>query len=119
MAKVDHLDRLDNFCSSRERLVLLTTLWREDIAIEPNMFPYSTPPGIEHYTLWSIEDLTHEQIQFFVDKWLRRNHPQVRRWQYDDNSGERSFNIFHVHVFIEMVPYSFTPREGLEYKPPH
>ncbi len=40
----------------------------------------------------------YEQIQYFVDKWLRKHHPQVRRWQYDDNSGERSFDIFHVRT---------------------
>lgn len=38
-AKLDHMDRVDNLCSSREELVLLTTLWRDDIVLEPNMFP--------------------------------------------------------------------------------
>lgn len=38
-AKLDHLDRLDAFCDSREDLVLHTTLWKRDIAIERNMFP--------------------------------------------------------------------------------
>jgi hypothetical protein len=55
----------------------------------------------------------------FVDGWLHRHMPHVRRWQYDDNSGERSINLFHVHVFIETRPFSFTPREGCEYFPPH
>jgi hypothetical protein len=55
----------------------------------------------------------------FVDQWLRHNYPRVRRWQYDDNSGERSINLFHVHVFVEMIPFSFQPRPGLVYVPPH
>jgi hypothetical protein len=45
--------------------------------------------------------------------------PQVRRWQYDDNLGERSILLFHVHVFIESNPFSFEPRPGMEYFPPH
>ena len=59
------------------------------------------------------------QIVHFVDNWLLRHFPLVRRWQYDDNSGERSINLFHVHVFVEMMPYCFHPREGMEYFPPH
>ena len=45
--------------------------------------------------------------------------PQVRRWQYDDNSGDRSILHFHVHVFIETVPFSFHARKEDEYFPPH
>lgn len=45
--------------------------------------------------------------------------PQVRRWQYDDNLGERSIELFHVHVFIELQPFTYTPRDGEEYFPPH
>jgi len=45
--------------------------------------------------------------------------PHVRRWQYDDNSGERSIDLFHVHVFIETAPFQYAPREGMLYIPPH
>jgi hypothetical protein len=38
-AKSLHTERVDRFCESRERLVLLTTLCREDIVMELNMFP--------------------------------------------------------------------------------
>ena len=55
----------------------------------------------------------------FVDAWLNKRFPQVRRWQYDDNLGDRSVLLFHVHVFIEMKPFSFYPLPGLEYFPPH
>lgn len=118
-AKLDHMDRVDNVCSSREELVLLTTLWRDDIVLEPNMFPYDCPYGVEHYTLWSVYDLSHREIQRYVDGWLSRHYPEVRRWQYDDNSGERSIELFHVHVFIEMIPYSFHARPEHLYLPPH
>jgi len=118
-AKARHTARIDHICESREQLVLKTTLWKEDTVLEPNMFPYWTPRGVEHYTLWSIHDLNHSEIVSFVDKWLSKRMPRVRRWQYDDNSGERSIDLFHVHVFIETAPFSFTPREGMQYFPPH
>lgn len=118
-AKARHTARIDHICDSREDLVLKTTLWKEDTVLEPNMFPYWTPRGVEHYTLWSIRDLKHEEVVSFVDRWLSERMPQVRRWQYDDNAGERSIDLFHVHVFIETAPFSFTPREGMEYFPPH
>jgi len=38
-AKLRHTDRIDHMCGSRESLVLKTTLWKEDIVLEPNMFP--------------------------------------------------------------------------------
>jgi len=118
-AKEKHTSRIDHICSSREDLVLQTTLWGEETVLEPNLFPYETPPGVEHYTLWSKHDMSHEEIVYFVDNWLLKHFPQVRRWQYDDNFGERSVLLFHVHVFIEMKPFSFTPRPGQEYFPPH
>eukprot|EP01041_Mallomonas_annulata_P008800 gene8800-18207_t len=111
-AKYDHMDRIDRLCASREKLVLETTLWYEDTVLEPNMFPYNTPLGIEHYTLWSIFDLTNNEISNFVENWLEKNMPQVRRWEYDDNSGDRSIELFHVHVFIETDPFSFQPTDS-------
>lgn len=92
-AKRDHMDRLDHYGISRERLVYLTTLHDDDVVLEKNMFPYNTPTGIEHYTLWSVEDMSHEEIEAFVDKWLENRLPQVRRWQYDDNLGNNIHNI--------------------------
>lgn len=99
---------------------------------------------MEHYTLWSIHELQHHEVRrhfclqllvparcfdlgvllfvqvvAFVDNWLSKHMSHVRRWQYDDNAGERSIDLFHVHVFIETVPFSFAPREGYEYFPPH
>jgi hypothetical protein len=56
----------------RERLVMLTTLYEEDIVLEPNMFPYDCPPGIEHYTLWSVRDLTKAEVRTYT-----RTHTQI------------------------------------------
>jgi hypothetical protein len=39
-AKLAHMIRVDNiFECDRERLIMLTTLWKDDIVLEPNMFP--------------------------------------------------------------------------------
>lgn len=113
-AKADHMDRIDQLWGSREDLVLQTTLYDKDFAIEPNMFPYDTPRGILHYTLWSTVDLSREEIENKVENWLRRNMPHVMRWNYDDNEGERSFQVFHVHVYFEVDPYSYHLPYGVE-----
>ena len=100
--------RIDYFCGdNRERLILFTTLRTEDIVLEPNMFPYKTPKGISHYTLWSINDLTNSEVILFVDRWLQKNLPRVRRWQMDNNHGERTIDLFHVHIYIEEEPYIY------------
>mmetsp|Transcript_15757 Transcript_15757/g.14259 ORF Transcript_15757/g.14259 Transcript_15757/m.14259 type:complete len:122 (+) Transcript_15757:467-832(+) len=112
------MDKIDNLID-REELVLLTSLYNKNIKLEPNMFPYLTPSCIDHYTLWSRRDLTHKEIVKYVDDWLSKNLPHVRRWQYDDNCGDRSINLFHVHVYIEIQPYAFVPRDNYEYFPPH
>lgn len=118
-AKSRHVAKIDALCESREQLVLDTTLWKEDPTMEPNMFPYHTPVGVEHYTLWSRKELTKPEVIQFVDQWLNTHFPHVQRWQYDDNLGDRSIELFHVHVFIEMIPFSFTPEPGKEHLPPH
>ncbi|RYG61322.1 hypothetical protein EON64_18650 [archaeon] len=38
-AKLRHTERIDRLCSSREDLVLETTLYGKETALEPNMFP--------------------------------------------------------------------------------
>lgn len=120
IAKKRHTERIDDMCGNdREGLILKTTLYSKNTVLEPNMFPYNTPYGIKHYTLWSIYELTHAEIVSYVDRWLDKRMPFVRRWDYDDNAGERSIELFHVHVYIETKPYSFTPRPSYEYIPPH
>lgn len=37
--------------------------------------------------------------------------PYVKRWNYDDNEGEKSIELFHVHVYIETIPYIYQPSE--------
>jgi len=118
-AKAAHTERVDSMEGSREDLVMATTLLEADTVLEPNMFPYETPPFVEHWTLWSLSDLSHGQVVRFVDCWLRAHMPQARRWAYDDNLGERSIALFHVHVFVETRPYAFEANPLLLYVPPH
>lgn len=123
-AKHKHIEKIDHLCESRERLVLYTTLYNRRVALEKNMFPCKvscffdllslddTPYGIEHYTLWSRYDMSHEDICRYVDNWISRRMPHVRRWNYDDNAGDKSIELFHVHVYIETVPYAYQPKEA-------
>jgi uncharacterized membrane protein YgcG len=103
--------------ASREARILATTLAARDVALEPNLFPYATPPGIEHWTLWSRRELRHVEICAFVAQWCAaaddgEHHlagaaaskfPQlcspVVEWNYEDNV-HRSFLLPHVHVFL-------------------
>lgn len=120
LAKQQHTTKIDEICDGdRERVILLTTLRDEDVVLEENMFPYATPSCISHYTLWSIRTMQHHDIVQWVDEWLAKNLPHVKRWQYDDNLGDISINLFHVHIFIETEPLKFSPEPGKEYLPPH
>ena len=113
-AKLDHMDRMDHFCdANREYLILQTTLFERDVTLETNMFPYDTPRGIEHWTLWSRADMTHEDVCKYVNNWLCLHMPHVCRWNYDDNSGDRSIDLFHVHVYIETIPNTATSTHPL------
>ena len=74
------------------------------------MFPYDTPAGIEHWTLWHVKDLNHEQVKQYVENWIDANALHVERWNYDDNP-ERSIDIFHVHVYFQ-VAEGLTVQQG-------
>eukprot|EP00466_Bigelowiella_natans_P014531 jgi/Bigna1/126878/aug1.3_g1586 len=73
-----HSWHLDSCVRSRERYILKTVLARHRTVMEPNMFPYDLPPGVEHWTLWSTVDLTTDEIESFVTMWLMKNLPDVR-----------------------------------------
>lgn len=119
-AKAAHTRRIDTlFDGDRERVIFMTTLRDCDVALEANMFPYSVPSCIRHMTLWSRNAMTHLEIVTWVDQFIAKEYPRCKRWQYDDNLGNNSVLIFHVHVFIEVEPYGFEPRHGREYYPPH
>lgn len=99
--KWDHLDEIADQYGSAEEHIFATTLKGRSAILEPNMFPYDTPAGIEHWTLWHVKELNHEQIKQYVETWIDANAPHVERWNYDDNP-ERSIDIFHVHVYLQV-----------------
>lgn len=99
--KYRHMDWIDATFKSREKLVLNTVLNDASILLEPNMFPYDTPLGVSHWTLWSRKWLKDEEIEDFVSGWLRKNMPAAVEWNFDDNMSDGlSINLFHVHVYI-------------------
>jgi len=53
-------DHIDAMYTSREDWIMESVLSVDDVVIEPNMFPYNTPKGIEHWTLWSKKDMSLE-----------------------------------------------------------
>lgn len=98
--KWEHQDWLDSNYSSREQRIFETVLAEEDTVLELNPFPYQTPPGVTHHTLWSVHDMSEPQIEAFVEAWIRLNLPDARQWNYDANES-RSIDIFHIHVYID------------------
>lgn len=100
LKKWDHIDRLREKYDYVEDHIYDTSLKGRTAYLEPNMFPYMTPAGIEHWTLWHIQELSHEQIKQYVENWIDANAPHVESWNYDDNA-KRSIEIFHVHVYLQ------------------
>lgn len=98
--KWDHQDFVDATYRSREERILLTVLKDDDTVMERNPFPYLTPPGVQHWTLWCVRDMDSKQIQEWVTTWIRENMPAALQWNYDENES-RSIDLFHVHVYIE------------------
>lgn len=98
--RLDWIDRTYN--GNREKLILETSLaGREDI-LEQNRYPYQLPPGIEHWVLWSRRDMTPKQLCEYVERWLESREPHnVVAWNYDDNRGRRTIDIYHVHVYFQ------------------
>merc|ERR1712023_177154 len=83
--KWEHVEWIDNNTSSREQHILDTTLRYADTVLEKNLFPYSTPEGISHWTLWSIDDMNEYEIDRFVRQWIDKHQPHAVAWNYDEN----------------------------------
>lgn len=99
-ARLAYLDRTYN--GNRERFVLERVLRRRDVLIEPNKFPYMLPPDIEHWTFWSRRDFNHRELCEYVEAWLDARKPHnVVAWNYDDNRGRRTIDVWHVHIYFQ------------------
>jgi hypothetical protein len=100
-----HMDYLDSHFRSREQVILASVLSNTETYLEPNMFPYDTPPGVSHWTLWSRKWLQEEEVEDFVDGWLAENLPEALEWNHDDNMADGlSINLFHLHVYVRCPP---------------
>jgi len=116
-----HQDYVDANYASREERILQTTLLIEDIVLELNPFPYQTPEGVTHWTLWAIRDMEEEEIEDFVSQWIASKICSLQTgegkvlWNYDANES-RSIDLFHVHVYIQT---GNIPLEHLQKQNPH
>jgi hypothetical protein len=119
--KSRHLDYIDRHYTTREDFIEDTVFCdpftgeQRDTVLEPNMFPYETPADVEHWTLWSRADMSPEEVQSWVTAWLLDNKPDVLRWGWDDNAGDRSILWFHVHVYLQFDaprPYTVLQRQS-------
>merc|ERR1712188_182822 len=101
--KREHMDRPDDDTrfDNREDYILATVLAGRQFCLEPNKFPYDCPRGVQHWTLWSREELTEQAIEEYVEDWLLSNLPNCVAWGYDDNGGSRSFDVEHVHCYFQ------------------
>jgi hypothetical protein len=99
-AKRAHIDRLDDELGyyGVEEHIERTVLKGKPVAIETNMFPYETPRGVTHMTLWSREEMDGEAIVDWTCAWLRENKPNVTEWNFDLNENH-SVDVPHYHVF--------------------
>jgi len=114
--KEAHVELLDSVrATSREGWILSTTLHGAHVALEPNLFPYETPPGITHCTLWSRSYLHDREVESFVERWLDEHEPLVTAWAFDPSnlSEGMSIDLYHVHVFLFKDPSLSRPVEFL------
>jgi len=99
-ARLMWMDR--TYKGDREHYVDKHVLGSRDVLLERNRFPYQLPPGAEHWTIWSRKAMDHEELCSYVEAWLDARQPhQVVSWNYDDNRGRRTINIWHVHVYFQ------------------
>lgn len=99
--RFDWMDRV--YKGDRERFALEEVLGNCEINLEPNRYPYQMPPGIEHWTIWRRTRMAHEELCEYVESWLdaQKKWHNVISWNYDDNLGKKTINIWHVHVYFQ------------------
>jgi len=99
-ARLSWMDR--TYRGNRERYISEQVLKGRDILVEPNKFPYFLPPGMEHWTIWSRRTLHHRELCEYIEGWLDERRPHnVVAWNYDDNRGRRTIDIWHVHIYFQ------------------
>lgn len=103
----------DRYRGNRERYILDEVLGRRDVLLEPNAYPYLLPKGIEHWTVWSRRPMNHGELCEWVEAWIRaRPERRVVEWNYDDNRGRRTIDVWHVHVYFRVDCEEAVPPRG-------
>lgn len=102
-ARLSWMDR--TFRGDRETFVLDQVLGGRDVLVEPNRFPYMLPPGTEHWIIWSRRTMGHSELCEYIEGWLDAREPHnVISWNYDDNRGRRTIDVWHVHIYLQGHP---------------
>jgi len=95
------------YSGNREQYVSKHVLGARDTLLELNRYPYQLPPGVEHWTIWSRRSMRHKELCEYVEAWLDAREPHgVTAWNYDDNRGRRTIDIWHVHIYFQGRPDS-------------
>merc|ERR1712217_886225 len=98
--RLSWMDR--KYRGNREKYIMESVLRGRDVLLEPNPYPYHLPPDIQHWTIWSTANMGHGEICEYVTGWLRARQPNnVMAWNYDDNRGNRTIDIWHVHIYFQ------------------
>lgn len=99
-ARLAWMDRV--YRGDREYYVDKHVLGSRQVLLERNKFPYELPPGAEHWTIWSRKQMDHQELCDYVEAWLDAREPHhVVSWNYDDNRGRRTIDIWHVHIYFQ------------------
>lgn len=106
----------DKELGTREERVLATTLNGRRYALEPNLFPYDCPRGIEHWTLWCRDDddepRNDSEMEALVGPWLAREMPCATEWNWQANE-QSSILLPHLHIFIRKGEVESTGSLGI------
>lgn len=108
--KTKRLNWIDEtYRGNRERYIREEVLCGRDVLMERNAFPYHMPPDCEHWTIWSERAMHHEELCRWVERWAEerkftcRGRPgEVAEWNYDDNRGARTIELWHVHIYFRI-----------------
>lgn len=99
-ARLSWMDR--TFKGDRERFVSEHVLGSRDVLLERNRYPYELPPDCEHWTIWNRKEMKHKELCEYVEAWLDAREPHnAIAWNYDDNRGRRTIDIWHVHIYFQ------------------
>lgn len=101
--KTRRLEWMDaTYVGNRDKFVLDEVLKGREVLLEPNAYPYMMPPGCEHWTIWALKAMEDDELYRYVERWIDERQPHnVASWNYDDNRGKRTIDLWHVHIYFQ------------------